>query len=121
MVLLTSSPWDEPWASAARRWPAEGLGAGFHRLYVRYGFMQTPNVPVAVRMCRDFNLIDDIDPDNVAYYLDHATLVPAPELHGMPMWRKRLFAFLSRNASRAGDFYQLPPGRSIELGVQIEL
>ena len=121
VILLTIVTEEQPRVSAARRLQAEQRGAGFHRLHVRYGFMQTPNVPVAIRMCRDFNLIDDIDPDNVAYYLDHATLVPTADLHGMAMWRKRLFAFMSRNASRAGDFYQLPPGRSIELGLQIEL
>jgi KUP system potassium uptake protein len=121
VVLLTTVTEEEPRVPAARRFRVEHHGYGFHRLYVHYGFMQAPNVPVAVRLCQSFNLIDSIDPDNIAYYLSRATLIPVRHLGGMAHFRKRIYALLARNAVRAGDFYQLPPGRSMELGVQIEL
>jgi len=121
VILLTAVTEEVPRVSASRRLRAERLGGGFYRLFVHYGFMQTPNIPVAIRLCQDFNLIEGIDPENIAYYLAHATLVPTERNGGMRMWRKRLFAIMSRNAVRAGDFYQLPPGRAMELGVQVEL
>lgn len=37
----------------------------------------------------------------------------------MARWRKRLFAWMSRNAQPASDFFRLPPGRVIEIGTQI--
>jgi KUP system potassium uptake protein len=121
VILLTALTDEEPRVPAARRFRVEHHGGGFHRLFVHYGFMQSPNIPVAIRLCENFNLIDSIDAENIAYYLSRTTLIPVKHLGGMAYFRKRLFALLARNAVRAGDFYQLPPGRSMELGVQIEL
>lgn len=39
----------------------------------------------------------------------------------MASWRKRLFAFLSRNAQPPTDFFRLPSNRVVELGMQVEL
>jgi KUP system potassium uptake protein len=39
----------------------------------------------------------------------------------MARWRKRLFAFLNRNAQSATAFFGIPPNRVVELGAQIEL
>lgn len=121
VILLTVRTAEEPRVPTARRLLVEHRGFGFHRLFVHYGFMQAPNVPVAIRLCQDFNLIEGIDLDNIAYYLSRATLIPVRDLGGMAYARKRLFALLAHNALRAGDLYQLPPERSMELGVQIEL
>jgi len=121
VILLTTVTEEEPRVPAARRFRVEHRGYGVHRLFVHYGFMQSPNIPVAIRLCQNFNLIDTIDAENIAYYLSRATLIPVKHLGGMAYFRKRLFALLARNAVRAGDFYQLPPGRSMDLGVQIEL
>ncbi|MEJ2389649.1 MAG: KUP/HAK/KT family potassium transporter [Chromatiaceae bacterium] len=121
VILLTTVTEEEPRVPAARRFRVEHRGYGVHRLFVHYGFMQSPNIPVAIRLCQSFNLIDTIDAENIAYYLSRTTLIPVKHLGGMAYFRKRLFALLARNAVRAGDFYQLPPGRSMDLGVQIEL
>ena len=40
---------------------------------------------------------------------------------GMAIWRERLFAFLSRNARPATQFFNLPPNRVVEMGAQVEL
>ncbi|MEA2698403.1 MAG: system potassium uptake protein [Myxococcales bacterium] len=39
----------------------------------------------------------------------------------MSEWRKHLFAYLSRNARPATDFFAIPPNQVIEIGSQIEL
>ncbi len=119
-IILTAMTEEVPRVPAARRLTVESLGSGFYRMYVRYGFMQTPNIPVAIRLCHDFNLIDEIEPDNVTYYLGRNTLLPMESRGGMRLMRKRLFSFISSNSMAASAYYQLPPGRTIELGVQIE-
>jgi KUP system potassium uptake protein len=41
-----------------------------------------------------------------------------PEL---PAWQEPIFAFLTRNAVRAPDYFRIPPPRVIELGTRVEL
>jgi KUP system potassium uptake protein len=36
-------------------------------------------------------------------------------------WEKALYAFLSRNARPAKDYYKIPPTQIIELGLPIQL
>jgi KUP system potassium uptake protein len=36
-------------------------------------------------------------------------------------WRKALFAFIARNALSATSYFGLPPGRVVELGMQLDL
>jgi len=121
VILLSLVTVEEPRVPTAHRLRVESHSFGFHRLFVYYGFMQTPNIPVAIRLCLDFNLIDSIDPENIAYYLSRATLIPVRDLGEMSYARKRLYTLMARNALRAGDLYQLPPERSMELGIQVEL
>ena len=40
---------------------------------------------------------------------------------GMSTWRDKLFIFLSRNARRATNFFQVPPDRVVEIGIQLEI
>ena len=64
-------------------------------------------------------------PLDTSYYLGRELLLPMNKpwkKGGMPMtiWRKKLFAVMSRNAKGAAEFFQLPPNRVVELGTQIE-
>jgi KUP system potassium uptake protein len=119
IVLLTVQTLDEPYVSAAERMSAYGVSPGLYRLVIRYGFMQTPNVPVALRLCKSLGL--DIDLEHITYYIGRATLIPSDKVPGMALWRDHVFAFLSRNAMRATDFYRLPPEDVVELGFHVEI
>jgi KUP system potassium uptake protein len=94
------------------------LGQGFWQVTARIGFMQDPEVPAILRQARKEGA--SIDLNDVSYYLGRETLLTG---RGAPMarWRKVLFAFLSRNARPATQFFHLPPNRVVELGAQIEL
>jgi len=121
-VLLLSVVTEEiPVVPRARRLEVEKLRAGFYRVFVRYGFMQTPNVPGALLLCRELGLLEHFDIDTTVYYLGATSLIATSQDTGMQRWRKRLFVFMSRNSTRAGAFYRLPPGRTIELGVRVEI
>jgi len=119
IVLLTTVTEETPRVPASERLDVEELDKGFYRILVHYGFMQSPNVPVALRL---WQLVGpEIDREKTTFYLGRETLIPTDERPGMMLWREHLFAFLSRNAARATAFYNIPPDRVVELGIQVEL
>ena len=119
VLLVTVVTEEVPRVSAQDRLKVESLGAGFHRLYVHYGFMQSPDIPVALRLADELGL--SIDLDSLTYYVGRETIIPSDEVPGMSLWREKLFAFLSRNAMDATTFYKLPADRVVELGIQVPI
>lgn len=119
VIILTIVTEDVPRVGAADRLTVEDLGQGFSRMIVHYGFMQEPNVPVALRLAEKLGL--EIDLERTTYYVGRETIIPTEEVPGMMLWREKLFAFLSRNAMRATSFYNLPPDRVVELGIQVQI
>jgi KUP system potassium uptake protein len=118
IVFLTVTTEPVPFVSWRRRVEVEPLKEGFHRVTVRYGFMQDPDVPKALDGLkigdRRFDLMD------TTFFLGRETLIPRGTL-GMAVWREKLFALMSRNATSAMAFFRLPPNRVVELGTQIEM
>ncbi len=96
----------------------EDLGVGFYKVVLRYGFMEDPDVPNALKNLRNHGL--DIDPMRATYILSRNTLLTS-KYPGMALWREKLFVFLARNASRPTEVFRLPPNRVVELGMQIEI
>ncbi len=119
IVLLTVLTDDIPFVHPIQRLEVEKLELGFYRVNVHYGFMQIPNIPQCFRRAKDFGL--SIDPETVTYYLGRETLVSTKHWPSMMGWREKLFAFMSRNAIRATDFYQIPPDRTVELCLRLRL
>ncbi len=121
VILLTVVTEDIPRVPATARLEVTPLEDGFYRILVHYGFMQSPNVPVAIRLCQDMELIPGMDADTTVYYADRITLQLSDRHQPMPRWQRWLFTFMSRNSLRAVVYYQLPTGRSVELGIQVEM
>jgi KUP system potassium uptake protein len=96
----------------------EELGYGFWSVSAHYGFMQSPDLLQALRVCRARGL--PLVESDTSFYLGRETLLSL-DGHGMAQWRKRLFRFLSRNSRSATDFFALPVNRVVEIGSQIEL
>ncbi len=118
VILLTIMLQEVPAVPDRDRIAIELLGNRFYRLIARYGFMETPNVPQVLEMAFRSGLIPCIEP--ISYYLGRETLLPTGEAK-MMRWRKSLFGFLSRNSQSATNYFGLPPGQVVELGVQVEL
>ncbi|MCM8732177.1 potassium transporter Kup [Hephaestia sp. GCM10023244] len=118
VVLLTVKIADEPFVGDAERIETEAMGQGFHRLIVRYGFMQEADVPAALARADhcggEFRMMD------TSFFLARQTLLPA-ERPGMMLWREKLFAWMLRNAESAMEFFRLPTNRVVELGSQVEI
>ena len=94
------------------------LEHGFYRVLARVGFIQRPNVPNILGMCKYQKL--KVGLADTTYYLGRQTLL-VTDKGLMARWRKVLFSFLSRNSRAPTEFFQLPPNRVVELGLQIEL
>jgi KUP system potassium uptake protein len=106
-----------PEVAASDRVTIRTFSDGFFQVGARYGFMERPNVPQIIRVCAEQGLA--IGPDT-SYYLSRETLMLTGK-SGMAGWRKALFAFLSRNAHSATDFFNIPVDRVVELGMQVEI
>lgn len=119
VLIVTVLTEEVPRVPAARRLTVTKVAPGFLRIFVHYGFMQTPHVPVALRLAEEMG--QPIDIDTAIFFLGRVKLVPTEKNFGMSVWMKRLFALMSHNAQTAADFYDLPPEQVIELGIQVEI
>jgi KUP system potassium uptake protein len=106
-----------PEIEAAARVSIRGFGNGFYQVVARYGFMERPNIPEILRLCQAGGLELGTD---TSYYLSRESLVLVRG-RGMLYWRKSLFSFLSRNAYSVTDFFEIPPDRVVELGMQVQI
>jgi KUP system potassium uptake protein len=118
VVFLTVTAKDEPTVPALNRASVEELAPGIHRVNLRYGFMESPNVPRALEECRAAGLV--LEPMQTSYFLGRETLVPAA-LPKLSAWRHWLFMLMARNAQSATEFFRIPPDRVVELGVRVAI
>ncbi|WP_256583967.1 potassium transporter Kup [Pseudomonas sp. SDI] len=118
VVLLTVVSEDSPRVSPARRMEVEAFGNGFFRVSLHFGFIEEPDVPLALSQCQRPDL--DFSPMRTTYFLSRETVIPTKRI-GMARWREHLFAFLLKNANSNLKYFQLPLNRVIELGTQVEM
>lgn len=90
----------------------------FYQVIGHYGFMDRPDVPALLAACKKHGL--EFDMLKTSFFLSSETILPG-KTQGIAHWRERLFAVLSRNAQRATAFFNLPPNRVVELGMQVEM
>nr|WP_245832852.1 potassium transporter Kup [Sphingomonas mucosissima] len=118
VILLTVKVTDMPFFPEEDRFHHEALGEGFHRVILRYGFMESPDIPAALksldRCGGEFRMME------TSFFLSRQTLLPSAH-PGMAIWREKLFAWMLRNAESAMEFFRLPTNRVVELGSQIEI
>ena len=119
-VFLTVDTLNVPYAPKDKRLKIESIaGNDFYRVVVRYGFMETPDVPLALmRSCDQCDLV--FNPMDTTYFASRETIV-ATRHGGMPIWRDKLFAIMHRNAAPATGFFRIPGNRLVELGAQVEI
>ena len=118
ILLLTVKIADVPYVEEDTHARLEDLGRGFHRLIIRYGFMQEPDVPAALARVKgcgpEFKMMD------TSFFLSRQTLL-ASDRPGMAIWREKLFAWMMQNAESPMRFFRLPTNRVVELGSQVEI
>ena len=117
-VILTIETADAPRVDPSERVRIEPVGKTFTRVILRFGFMETPNVPKALGIARKLGWQFDIM--STSFFLSRRSLKPAAH-SGMPRWQDRLFIGLTRVANDATDYFQIPTGRVVEVGTQVTI
>lgn len=109
--ILTIQTEDVPRVNEVDRLRLEKLSDSFSRATLRFGFMETPNVPEALAAA-------GFDIEETSFFLSRRAL--RPDAHsGMPLWQDHVFIALARSASDASDHFCIPESRVVEIGTQI--
>jgi KUP system potassium uptake protein len=115
-VILTIVSVDTPRAAEEDRVSITPISSRFVQVKLKFGYVETPNVPKALAIARKQGLTFDIM--STSFFLSRRALKPAAK-SGMPRWQDRLFIALARSASDATDFFRIPTGRVVEVGTQV--
>ena len=117
-VLLTFVRPEVPFVSAETRVEIQNLGEGLCRIIARYGFMESPNVVAALRAAEEAGV--RYEPEQTVYVVGRENPIFAVG-SGMPLWRKRLFAFMGRNSQLAAIHFGVPSHRLLEVSSLVRL
>ncbi len=115
-IILTVKTANVPRVPESDRVSIEVLTEDFKKVTLSYGFMESPNLPRAMGLCRKLGLKFDIMA--TSFFLGRRSVVPSAN-SGMPLWQDKLFIFLMKNATNPTEFFHIPPGRVVELGTQV--
>jgi KUP system potassium uptake protein len=115
-VLLSVETLNVPRADDEERVSHAELGPGFERLSLRYGYMEDPDVPRALRQWAIPGA--RFEPLETTFFASRESLSAKAD-QGMALWRDKLFLIMSRNATPATEFFSVPGNRLVELGTQV--
>ena len=118
IVFVTVTVLDIPHVDDSNRVVVEKLPDEFYRVKVFYGFMDAPDLPLALEWCAEAGL--DLDLMDTTFFLGRETLITSFDSE-MSYWRELLFVAMFRNSGSATAFFQIPSNRVVELGSQVVL
>jgi len=119
VMILRLTFTSAPRIKLEERFTLTQLAPKFWRADVRFGFMETPDIPLVLTQTQALGC--DIDLDDVTYYLGHETIVARKDGRGVPLWEEAAFALMLRNSARLSDFLKVPTGQVVEIGRQVEI
>jgi KUP system potassium uptake protein len=117
-VILTIRTADIPRVADHERVEMKEIAPGFRQVTMTFGYMEEPNVPHGLGLCRKIGWKFDIM--STSFLVSRRSLKLAAQ-SAMPKWQSRLFMFLARNAAGATDYFHIPAGRVVEIGTQVNL
>jgi KUP system potassium uptake protein len=118
VVFLTIVSRDIPYVPVEERYEIKPLGGDFFQIIAYYGFSEDAEVPRLLELCGRggfaFKMME------TSFFVSRESLI-ATGAPGMAKWRERLFVSMSKNATKASDFFGIPTNRVVELGTQVEI
>jgi len=117
-IIVSVETTHTPRVGPDKRVRIEPVGSTFMRVALRFGYMETPNIPKALGAARKLGLQFDIM--STSFFLSRRALKRAIR-SGMPRWQDRLFITLARSANDATDYFQIPTDRVVEVGTQVTI
>ncbi len=118
VVLLSIITPEVPYVPESERLEVRELGEGVWRALASYGYMESPDVTELAEQIRALGV--PLKTAEATYYFNREMIITGGDAK-MWDWQKRLYAFLSRNARQARDYYHLPPSQIIEVGMPLQL
>jgi KUP system potassium uptake protein len=115
-VILTVVTARQPKVPVDKRVIIAPINDLFTRITLTFGYMEHPNIPKALAICRKQGWTFDMM--TTSFFVSRRSL-KASSGSGMPMWQDRLFIGLARTAADATEYFQVPSGRVIEIGTQV--
>ncbi|WP_298196106.1 potassium transporter Kup [Novosphingobium sp.] len=115
-VLLRVETLPQPWVEPAARLVLDRFDQTFTRARLRYGYMDTVDVPSD--LARSPGLLDG--PGGTSFFVGRSAIRFAARPR-LPRWMTVIYMFLHRNAADPTAYFNIPPNRVVELGSQIEL
>ena len=117
-VVLSVVTAQQPKVPESDRAHLEPINDLFMRVTLTFGYMEQPNIPKAMAICRKQGWKFDIM--TTSFFLSRRSLKPSAN-SGMPIWQDKLFIGLARTASDATEYFQIPTGRVVEIGTQVAI
>ncbi|MBB6464620.1 potassium transporter Kup [Aminobacter carboxidus] len=117
-VILSVVTAQQPIVPDSERVKMEQVNELFMRVKLKFGYMEQPNIPKALAICRKQGWKFDIM--TTSFFLSRRSLKASPN-SGMPVWQDRLFIGLARTAADATEYFQIPTGRVVEVGTQVSI
>ncbi len=117
-VILTIVTATVPRVAIEDRVKMEEITPRFRRISLTYGYMEDPNVPDGLMLCRKLGWKFDIM--STSFLLSRRSLKLSSK-STLPGWQRRVFIFMARNAAGASDYFHIPAGRVVEIGTQVNI
>ncbi|KRE20895.1 potassium transport protein Kup [Bosea sp. Root483D1] len=115
-VILTVRSADTPRVAESERVRLSRITDDFWRVEMIYGYMESPNVPKGLAILRKQGFKFDIM--STSFFLSRRSIKASPQ-SGMPIWQDNLYIGLTKSATDATNFFQIPTGRVVEVGTQV--
>jgi KUP system potassium uptake protein len=119
VLLVSVMVVEDPRVPDAKRATVTGLGGGFQRVVLRYGFMEAPDIPAGLRA--GTNLLSPAELDQLTYYVGHETIIADRKVPGMATWRESIFVSMQRNTAPTGGSFCIPSQQVVEVGMEIRI
>jgi KUP system potassium uptake protein len=117
VILVTVVIEPVPKVSLEERIDLKSVEQGIYRLVLRYGFMQSPNIPSDLAECAELGL--EVDLNQVHYFIGQVDLLAGRKKQGMVRWRDSLFALMARNTQDATAYYHIPVAQAMTVGLHV--
>jgi len=118
IVFISAETTTEPRIEGEERVTVKQLALGAWLVQARFGYMEQPDVPKALRACAPFGL--EIDPRQASYFLGRRVIRMSAR-SSLPFWQQRLFIMMANQSARAIEFFRIPADRVVELGMQMSV
>jgi KUP system potassium uptake protein len=116
-LVLTVRTSGVPHVAADQRAEYVVVNEDFARVILRYGFMDTPDVPSDLDAAIPKGL-EKLNPMTTSYFVGRNVLSASKD-EGLPFWQDMILIFLQRNAYNPAEFFRIPSNRIVALGAQL--